>query len=336
MSQPDLISVVMPVFNGERYLKDAVESILNQSYVHFEFIIINDGSTDSTTTILSQFKDDRLKLVQFEENRGLVEALNHGFKLAQGNYIARMDADDVALPNRLLEQLKAMKQHPEWIACDTDYFLYDGIKKIRSSSSLSGDELKVLLIFSTCFSHPSVMMKRSNDFPLPIYEKAFKHVEDYRLWTQLAPLGQLGHLSVPLLLYRHHDGQISNNQRDTQLALNKQIRIDYLNHLGISLSETEWLSLNRVGNNEFITSVAELMAIEQCLSNLKEKLITKTHITPSAIVNVINKFWYDSCGFTNLGWKAFTMYRHSNLANGAKTARSKWCLLLKCLIRAVK
>ncbi len=336
MSQLDLISVVMPVFNGERYLKDAVESILNQSYAHFEFIIINDGSTDSTSAILSQYKDDRLKLVHFEENRGLIEALNHGFKLAQGNYIARMDADDVALPNRLHEQVYAMKQHPEWIACDTDYYLYDGVKKVRSSSSLSGDELNVLLIFSTCFCHPSVMMKRSNNLPLPIYEKAFKHVEDYRLWTQLAPLGQLGHLSLPLLLYRHHAGQVSNNQREYQLALNKQIRSDYLKHLGISISETEWLSLNRVGNNEFITSVAELKAIEQCLSKLKDALITKTHLTPSAILNVINKFWYDSCGYTNLGWKAFTMYRQSILADGAKTARSQWHLLLKCLIRAVK
>ena len=336
MSQTDLISVVMPVFNGEKYLKQAIQSILNQSYTHFEFIIINDGSTDTTKGILDELIDKRIKCVHFESNQGLIAALNHGFSIATGRFIARMDADDVALPQRLQLQIEAMQQHPEWIACDTDYYWWDGQSKKPSLANFNSDELKLLLIFTTCFCHPTVMIRNDISSITLQYESDFKHVEDYRLWTQLAVHGELGHITVPLLLYRHHPSQVSNMQRSQQLQGSKRIRQDYLVGMGIQFDEATWQSLHQVGSNEFIRDMQQLLAIENSLNALRASLLSHTNILPSAITSVIQKFWFDSCGYTNLGLKAFISYNRSSLSKGNRTLVKQIRLLLKCLLRVGK
>jgi glycosyltransferase involved in cell wall biosynthesis len=336
MSQVDLISVVMPVFNGENYLKEAIDSILNQSYTHFEFIIINDGSTDKTASILKQIKDDRLKIIHFENNQGLIPALNRGFQEAKGAFIARMDADDVALPQRLKLQVAAMQQHPEWIACDSDYYLFDRKSKTRSTSNFSSEELKLVLVFTTCFCHPSVMIRNNRVDNLLRYESDFKHVEDYRLWTKLTAQGELGHLPVPLLLYRQHPSQVSNLQRTQQLQGSKRIREDYLASMGIHLDEATLHSLHKVGNNEFIRSEGDLIAIEKSLVELQKTLLNNTSLPPTAIRKVVQKFWYDSCGYTNLGYVAYSAYKKSSLSEGQRQPLLMLRLALKCLIRSRK
>lgn len=109
------ISVIMSVYNGEKYLREAIDSILNQTFTHFEFIIVNDGSTDKSLNIIKSYNGSRIILVQ-QENKGLAAALNEGIKIAKGKYIAMMDADDISLPTRLEKQIQFMEAHPEYVA----------------------------------------------------------------------------------------------------------------------------------------------------------------------------------------------------------------------------
>src|SRR5438270_14004268 len=112
MTDPS-VSVLMHVHNGGSYLKEAIESMLNQTYIDFEFIIINDGSTDGLKEIIKQFYDDRIVYIENDTNKGLIESLNKGIDAARGNFIARMDSDDIALPIRLEAQVRYMNEHPK-------------------------------------------------------------------------------------------------------------------------------------------------------------------------------------------------------------------------------
>jgi len=336
MLQSKLVSVIMPVYNGQKYLLEAINSILTQTYFNFEFIIINDGSTDDTSRILSSVKDPRIMVVNFEKNKGIVEALNHGIRLASGEFIARMDADDIALPIRLSRQVEAFIKHPQWLVCDSDYYLLDGAKKSESKSNWHGDALKLTLIFSTCFCHPSVMMRNIFSKTNIAYNKEFKHVEDYKLWTDLAGLGQFGHIEEPLLLYRMHPKQVSNIYQDTQLQQSKIIRRTYLSNLGLKMSEETLSGIDCVGNNVFIKHQDQLIKIEKSLMEVSYQLIDSKQFDEKAVKLVFHKFWWDSCGYTNLGFKAFLMYRNSSIAQWGNGNQKLIKLLLKCLMRSIR
>src|SRR4051812_19112608 len=107
-----LVSVLMPVYNAEKHLQEAMESILNQSYTHFEFVIINDGSEDRSASIINSYQDKRIKLIVNQENKGLIYSLNYGISQCTGKYIVRMDADDISLKERIYEQVQFMESHP--------------------------------------------------------------------------------------------------------------------------------------------------------------------------------------------------------------------------------
>lgn len=201
------ISVVMSVYNGEKYLKEAIESILSQSYKDFEFIIINDGSTDNSLNIINEYKqkDPRIKVIS-RENKGLIESLNEGVKMAEGEYIARMDADDVSLSNRLEKQLK-YAQEGGFVVCGTwaEGMVYPP----------NFDQIKRFTLLHNPFIHPTVMFRKDVFKKVGGYRKFFKHIEDYELWTRIVFKYKTGNIPEVLLKYRVHEEQITkkNNVR---------------------------------------------------------------------------------------------------------------------------
>jgi glycosyltransferase involved in cell wall biosynthesis len=206
------ISVVMSVYNGEKYLSQAVESILNQTYQDFEFVIINDGSADGSFDILRNFetKDKRIRLIS-RENKGLIYSLNEGVKIAQGEYIARMDADDISTPERLEKQLKYASEN-DLAVCGTwaegvDSF-GNKVKDLNYPPNM--DEVKKYTLLHNPFIHPSVMFKKDPFEKVGGYKDFFKHVEDYELWTRIVFKYKTGNLPERLLQYRLHEGQITN------------------------------------------------------------------------------------------------------------------------------
>jgi glycosyltransferase involved in cell wall biosynthesis len=329
-----LISVVLPVYNAEAYLQEAVTSILQQSYTHFEFILINDGSTDNSEKICLAFNDKRIIYIKNETNLGLITTLNKGISLAKGEYIARMDADDVALPNRFKMQIEAFQRYTDALVVSSDYYSLNGSQKTKVCNRKLSDEMKTTLLFATCFCHPTVMIKNNFAKLNLCYDATSKHVEDYKLWMDLSFHGKFYNVAEPLLLYRSHPQQVSALYNDTQLKNSNLLRENYLKQLGFTFTEDELRIHNSIGNNEFITSLEQLKAIEKWLLNLVQQNQKLKMFEEQLFINIMYKFWLDSCGNTNLGFKAFNCYKHSALKNLLpQVFYWKWKLALKLLIR---
>jgi len=215
-----LVSVVMSVYNGERFLREAVESILDQSFRDFEFIIINDGSTDCSASLLDFYqKNDPRVRVYHQENRGLVESLNRGCELAQGKYIARMDADDISVTNRLMWQVEFMERHPEVGILGGAVEVIDTTGKSLeiSANPIEDRELRSALLDYCAFWHPTVFMRKDIVVSVGGYRKIVFGSEDYDLWLRAADHCQLANLEAVLLHYRLHPHQVTVS-RFRQLA----------------------------------------------------------------------------------------------------------------------
>ena len=219
----------MPVYNAEKYLDAAIRSVLNQSYTHYEFIIINDGSTDNSETIILSFKDERIKYIQNETNLKLIATLNLGFEQSKGKYIARMDADDVSHPQRIEKQVSFFVSNIEYGLLGTGVTLIKNGKKEPLIYHLDHDSLKFALAFYCPFIHPSVMIRKEVLEGMDVvFDNMYLHAEDYELWTRLAFKTKMANLPEYLLNYRIHDSQISSQHFVFQTELADEIRRKYL------------------------------------------------------------------------------------------------------------
>lgn len=221
-TDPPRISVLMPVYNSEKYLKESIDSILNQTYNNFEFIIIDDGSTDKSNEIIKSYTDTRIRLIENKENLGLIKSLNKGILEVQTDYIARMDSDDISDLSRLEKQLKFMEENKEIGVCGTNYKVID--QEFISNHPLKHVDIKeAFLHLGSVIAHPSVMIRtnvlKENNIK---YDPRFQHMEDFRLWEQLLSLTQFANLAEPLLNYRRHENQISSTKRDV-IAINHKL-----------------------------------------------------------------------------------------------------------------
>lgn len=205
------ISVLLPVYNAAQYVDQAVTSILEQTLADFELILIDDGSTDGSGDKLRNLasKDSRIRLIQ-RENRGLVPTLNQGIFLAQAPYIARMDADDISMPERFARQYEYLEQHPNVVA------LGSAIQYMDSSGALGriknypvGNTVSSALMWGSPLAHPAVMLRASAVRKVGGYPDDFPHAEDYALWLRLQSIGIIDNLKDVLLRYRIHGGSVS-------------------------------------------------------------------------------------------------------------------------------
>lgn len=213
MNKKPIVSVVMPVYNCQEYLPEAIESILEQTYQEFEFIIIDDGSTDNTSLILSTFekKDSRIKVIR-QKNQGIVSALNNGIANSQGEYIARMDADDISYPQRIELQVKFMTQNQEVGVVGCFWQIIDAMGKINSRNDYSATthlEIIWALCSSNPIAHPGVMFRKSAFEKVNGYRELYRHAEDYDLWVRLANEVKYFVIPQPLIFLRKHKENIT-------------------------------------------------------------------------------------------------------------------------------
>jgi glycosyltransferase involved in cell wall biosynthesis len=199
-----LVSVVLPVYNGEAYLKPAIESILGQIYTNFELIIINDGSTDNTAQIIESFHDQRIRVIYHPKNLGLDTSLNQTFAQVYGTYIARMDSDDISLPARLEKQVVFMESHPDFGLVGS---IYANLNQKREAYEVGAqvytpDEIPLALPSLNVFCHGSVMFRRSFwETQKLSYDHRFSPYEDYELWLRCSRLTKLYIIPEVLYLY---------------------------------------------------------------------------------------------------------------------------------------
>lgn len=217
MSVP-VVSVLMSVYNGERYLREAVDSILSQTFTDFEFIIIDDGSTDGTWGILNGYDDPRIRLLRNEENIGLTRSLNKGLALVQGEYIARMDADDISLPERFVRQVQYLEAHPSvgvlgtWI----EHIDQTGASQGNWCTPTLPGVIGWYLIFGTCLAHPSVIMRREVIKQIGSYCPAVLCAQDYDLWARASVVTRIANVPEMLLQRRSWEGNIASRHSQAQ------------------------------------------------------------------------------------------------------------------------
>lgn len=215
------ISVIMPVYNTEKeYLVQSIQSILNQTFIEFEFIIVDDGSDTKTKEVIRNFEDPRIKYITNECNQGLPKSLNIGIRNSHGKYIARMDSDDVSLPQRLQEQFLFMEEHPEVTISWTVAQVMNQKKYIGFMSERSREEAQVELIFDNLpVIHPTVIFRR--DFLQQHhleYSNCIVNTEDFEFWTRCIKYGKMQCLNKILLYYRIHEKQITTQDKKNVIA----------------------------------------------------------------------------------------------------------------------
>lgn len=221
-SRSPAISVAMSVYNGERFLAEAVESVLQQSFRDFEFLILDDGSSDSSVRIARDHasRDSRIRVIS-RENRGLVASLNQLLAESRGALVARMDADDVCMPQRFERQFAFLSANPDYgvVGSWSEDIGEDGLpwQDDRSTHPVTHDDVIASIDASVPFiCHPAVMYRRDTVLSVGGYHAAYRHCEDLDLWLRLAGVTRIGNLPERLLRYRHYEGQVSNRHATEQ------------------------------------------------------------------------------------------------------------------------
>lgn len=240
MSESVLVTVLMSVYNEEKYIEESINSILAQTYKNFEFIIIDDASTDQTVDLIKKYSDVRIRLIRNAENQGLTRNLNQGLKLAEGKYILRMDADDIALENRLEEQVAFMEKNQQvvlagaWMQCFGKK--YNAMKPLTDN-----EELKVALLFGTVIMHPTFIIRKSIiDENGIVYNEKLRYAQDYGFTEAISHYGELANIPQILLKYRIHDEQVTVYKRVEQRMCANVTRCKMLENLNIFFTDEEF------------------------------------------------------------------------------------------------
>jgi glycosyltransferase involved in cell wall biosynthesis len=210
------VSVIMPAYNAGKYISEAIQSVLDQSFSDFEFLILDDGSTDNTVSEIEKFSDPRIKLIRNEKNLRLVATLNKGLSLAKGEYIMRMDADDISLPDRFIEQIEYMDNNLDVGVCGTLMKTFGAEDEIvyHPESDLM---IKPLILYRSLVAHPTVCFRASvikqHQFK---YSEDFIHIEDIDLWSKMMFYTKFHNIQKVLFLYRQSGENITSVNRNSR------------------------------------------------------------------------------------------------------------------------
>ncbi len=305
------VTVLMPVYNGEAFLRTAVESILRQTFTDFEFLIVDDGSTDDSREIVRSLRDPRIRLETVEKNRGTVHALNTGIALARGKYIARMDCDDISLPHRLDRQVGFMEKHPGVGVCGSGMRLVKkGKPKNFRYQPCSDEELKITLLFNTCFFHPTVIM-RTSVVEKALYPDNLVYTQDYNFWTRLAPTTGFANLREPLVYFREHPDQVSAKKADMQKTNARSIRRSYLRSLFSGLPSGDQEIHHKIAEN---SRTIDLLQAAAWLELLVDRNRRERVFPPDIFLREMSRKWWLCCRKnTHYGKEAPGIYRSSSL-----------------------
>lgn len=303
-----IISVLMPAYNAAEYIREAIDSILTQTFTDFEFIIINDGSTDSTEDIILSYSDKRIKYYANECNLGIVKTLNRGIDLSNGRYIARMDADDVSMPDRLEKQVHLLDVNPQIVACGTLYAIYGDQRQTPVDVATDVQDIRYDMAIYCQFAHSTMMIRKDtlDQYKLR-YREEYKCAEDYKLWTELLQYGDMINIPEVLGYIRQCEEGISISNADKQKNLSDIVRKDYLNQLGVStqvllsdlLNKTISVDVTRETLRAYYPLVLQAKSHNWLYKNFKTAL--KKHLRHLPLINKIKDM---SCE-----WKEILNYK---------------------------
>ena len=319
-----LVSVVMSVYNDEVYLSDSIDSVLNQTFPNFEFLIINDGSTDLTELIIQSYDDPRIKLINNAKNLGLTKSLNIGLGLAKGKYVARMDGDDLSYKERFQLQFNFLEKNTDIDVCGT-WFESFGIKSGVVKYPQYNNQIKATLFFCDCICHPSVFIRKESLDKYQIkYNEEFTFAQDYELWCRESKRLSFANIPQVLLKYRTHSKQVSTDKVSEQENFADKIYYMNFDKTGTVFSRLEKKRFSRyITRDERVNEISEFVEVIfllQKLRNLKEKPSNKFD-------DVLSDFWLSTilCN-THLGFEGVK----------AVFKNRPPCKKIRCFLRVMK
>lgn len=290
MTNTPEISVIMPVYNASKYLAEAIESILNQTFTNFEFIILNDKSTDESLEIIKKYSliDSRIVIVNQEENIGPALIRNKGFKLAKGNFIALMDADDISYSNRFEKQLDVFKYKTQIGVCGSWFLKFgENITNELIKHYENHIDLKFNFLIECYIGNPTIML-RKNIIDDNLFKTEFVPMEDYELWSRLIDKTHFYNIQEPLLKYRWHDTNISQTTKQNKTKLHNTIRINQLNDFNLNPNINPIHYLNAINFSEKQTS-ENIEVILKCRRFLIQKNEELKKFDSTIFNNQLNK-----------------------------------------------
>lgn len=268
LSRPPAVTVLVTVYNGAPWVAESMQSVLAQTSADFELLVIDDASTDDSLAVIRGFDDPRIHVIEQPTNRGIHATLNHGLEVARGEFLAILDQDDVAKPERLAVQLAYLREHPSVLVCGT------AIEKFGDDTGPSWvryfhpDDLKIALLFENPICHPSVMMNRRALVRLGLNYPEVPLAEEYAFWVQASRAGQVANLPEPLLRYRTHRRQVSRRRNDRQSQSMQTVIREQLGVLGVVPTGAQLLLHGVLGH-----AFTPLFALDRRLADWISRLI---------------------------------------------------------------
>ena len=248
------ISILLPVYNDEKYIEKAIRSVLNNTYNSYELVVINDGSTDSSVSIIESFKDNRIKIYN-KSNTGLIDSLNYGLKKCNNDIIMRMDSDDEIKSNKIKVQLNAFLESNS-ILMGTGAYIIDDESKVTRRINVPVEHKKIINSqnnLTTAIIHPSIMFYKEAIIKSGGYDEQFEVAEDYELFYRIARIGQISNINLPLTLLRKHDQNVSVKKSSKQILNTLVARKVYKNNLSIMKIDQKLYSTTQ---NEILDSIS--------------------------------------------------------------------------------
>lgn len=304
-----MITVLMPVYNGERYLREAIDSILGQTFRDFEFLIINDGSTDGTEAIIQSFHDSRIRYIKNESNLKLIATLNKGLVLAKGEFIARMDADDIAVSTRLEKQLAFMKENESVGICGS-WFESFGSGNSVVKYPVSDDGIRYMALYQCPFCHPSVMLRTevirkhrlefSHDYP---------HAEDYEFWLRAGRFTEMHNIAEVLIRYRQHAESVSVKESNIQLDKSITIRKLFFQEIGAQASDEEIDLFRRMNYHANDLKRPDIEVLGRLICSISTSNRSASYISPDWLDAQLAEKWSGLClNHTEFGFFTIRQY----------------------------
>lgn len=293
MNNRPLVSILLPIYNAETFLKECLDSIFNQTYVNYEIIAINDGSEDNPDAVIANFKDSRLHYYKNESNFGISKTLNKAIEMAKGEYLMRMDADDLILPNKLNTQIEYLLIHPDIEILGTSFSQLNHTKPLYNNLPESDILIKLEMFFRFPLCHASVIYRKGvfshhNNY----YPEDINTAEDYDLMVRAFMKGiKFANLPDKLYIYRQHENQNTDRYYDELVKLDDIIRLKIATHFFENILEEfgQELYLNFI--NSRYGTMTELQKIKKMVFKIKRLSIA---YIPS---NVVNKFWQEKWAY---------------------------------------
>lgn len=292
------ISIIMLVYNTDKYLQDSINSILAQSYSNFELIIANDGSTDNSKEIILSYRDNRIRYIENQSNQGIVKTRNECIKRAGGKYIAVLDSDDLSLKNRLELQVNFLEKHLEYGMCGTFYKVIDASGHIKHFVKLpeSNFDIHTFLIFGNCICHSSVLMrtKLAKEF---YYSSEIPLGEDFDLWYRISQIVKIANIPEFVTLYRVHGKNISIEKYHQMISYLCKLNACKLSDNNISLSNDELLIYTNLLylNYSFFKTIQKIIELDKLLKKLTLEFKERKELNQDIIISILSKRWFLIC-----------------------------------------